>query len=78
MEDRPSRRQTILPWFSIKWKTPPSCHSRARPSTQIFVGVKGASSRKIYLVGNELHDAAKPFEVDPDVNEGTVKAVYNF
>jgi hypothetical protein len=40
--------------------------------------VKGSTSNKIYLVGNELHDAAKPFEADADVKEGTVNAVNNY
>jgi hypothetical protein len=54
------------------------CNSRARAGTQVFLGVKGPTSRKIYLVGNELHDAGKPFAVDANVKEGTVKAVNNF
>jgi hypothetical protein len=54
------------------------CNSRARPGTQVFLQVKGPASRKIYLVGNELHDAAKAFEIDTDVKEGTVDAVNNF
>ena len=54
------------------------CNSRARPGTPVFLGVKGSTSRKIYLVGNELHDAAKLFVVDANVQEGTVKAVNNY
>jgi hypothetical protein len=54
------------------------CNSRARPGTQVFLQVKGPTSKKIYLVGNELHDAAKPFEADADVKDGTVSAVNNF
>jgi len=54
------------------------CNSRARPGTQVFLQVKGPTSNKIHLVGNELHDAAKPFEADADVKEGTVHAVNNY
>ncbi len=53
-------------------------NSRARPGTQVFLGVKGATSRKIYLVGNELHDSAKAFVVDAHVPAGAVKAVNNY
>jgi hypothetical protein len=54
------------------------CNSRARPGTQVFLKVKGPTSEKIYLVGNELHDAAKPFDVAADVKEGTVHAANNY
>jgi hypothetical protein len=54
------------------------CNSRARAGTQVFLGVKGPTSRKIYLVSNELHDAAKPFVVEANVPPGTVKASNNF
>jgi hypothetical protein len=54
------------------------CNSRTRAGTQVFLGVKGATSKKIYLVGNELHEAGKPFTVDAKVKEGTVNAVNNF
>jgi len=52
--------------------------SRTRPGTQVFLRVKGPTSKSIYLVGNELHDAGKPFAVDADVQEGAVKAAGNF
>jgi len=54
------------------------CNSRARPGTQVFLRVKGSQSKGIYLFGNELHDATKPFVADADVKKGTVKAVNNF
>jgi hypothetical protein len=54
------------------------CNSRTRAGTQVFLGVKGTTSKKIYLVGNELHEAGKPFTVDAKVKEGTVNAVNNF
>ena len=52
--------------------------SKAEPGTQVFLEVKGAKSRNIYLVGNELHDAAKAVALGADVKDGTVKAVNNF
>ncbi len=54
------------------------CNSRARPGTQVFLGVKGSTSNGIYLVGNELHNAATPFETGPQVRAGAVKATNNF
>jgi hypothetical protein len=53
-------------------------NSHARAGTQVFVGVKGATSKKIYLVGNELHDVAKPYVTGANVKEGTVQAADNF
>ncbi len=53
-------------------------NSHASPGTQVFLGVKGPASKSIYLVGNELHDAAKPFVVGADVMEDAVKAENNF
>ncbi|MGO8745523.1 MAG: glycoside hydrolase family 28 protein [Thermoguttaceae bacterium] len=52
--------------------------SKAQRGTQVFLGVMGAKSRNIYLVGNELHDAAKAVALGADVKDGTVKAVNNF
>jgi len=54
------------------------CSSRAQPAMKVFLRVKGPSSEKIYLVGNELHDTQTPFVVDAGVKEGTVKAFNNF
>ena len=45
---------------------------------QVLLKVKGANSRGIYLVGNNLHDASTAFQPDTDVKEGTVKAAGNF
>jgi hypothetical protein len=52
--------------------------SRALPGTQVFLNVRGAKSQRIYLVGNELHDAQTAFHLDPDVKAGTVTADHNF
>lgn len=52
-------------------------NSRAVAGTQLFLSVKGASA-KIDLAGNELHNARKPFALDPGVKEGAVKALDNF
>ena len=47
--------------------------SRAQPGTQVFLKVKGPQSRHIYLVDNELHQVRSRYQVDADVEEGTVK-----
>ncbi|MBZ5564733.1 MAG: right-handed parallel beta-helix repeat-containing protein [Acidobacteriia bacterium] len=54
------------------------CNSLARPGTQTFVSVKGAKSRGIYLVGNELHDAGTPYRLEAGANAGSVKLLGNF
>ena len=54
------------------------CNSRARAGTKVFVRVKGATSKGIYLVGNELHDATWAFETDTDLNEDAIKASNNY
>jgi len=54
------------------------CNSKALPGTQTFLGVKGASSQGIYLMGNELRGVKTPYRSDGDVREGAVKAVNNF
>jgi hypothetical protein len=75
----PAKPQTDIPAVVLnKVEDATICNSRARAGTQVFLHVKGPTSKKIYLVGNELHDAAKPFVVDANVKEGTVKAVNNF
>jgi len=49
-----------------------------RPGTKLFLKVRGASSQKIYLVGNDLHDVKTPYQLDSGVKPGTVKALNNF
>jgi hypothetical protein len=49
-----------------------------RPGTQVFLRVQGAKSQKIYLTGNEWHNAKTPYKVDADVRQGAVKAINNF
>jgi len=53
-------------------------NSKARPGTHLFLDVKGAASRGIYLVGNELHAAERPYQTDADVKTGAVSATHNF
>jgi hypothetical protein len=47
--------------------------STALPGTKIFLEVKGARSRNIYLHGNELHGVQTPYEIEKDLSAGTVK-----
>lgn len=54
------------------------CNSRARPGTEIFLRVMGAASSKIYLFGNELHDAPRAFDLTGGAKDGTVIAGNNF
>jgi hypothetical protein len=75
----PAKSQSDIPVVVLnKVEDAAICNSRARAGTQVFLAVKGSTSKSIYLDGNELHDAAKPFVVDADVKEGTVKAANNF
>ncbi len=75
----PAKPQTDIPAVVLdKVEDAVISNSRARPGTQVFLRVKGSASKSVYLVGNELHDATKPFVADADVKEGTVKAVNNF
>jgi hypothetical protein len=75
----PAKPQTKDPAILLdKVEDAAICNSRARAGTQVFLGVKGATTKKIYLVGNELHDAAKTFETDADVKERTVSAINNY
>jgi hypothetical protein len=53
-------------------------NSRARPGTEVFLRVQDAASSKIYLFGNELHDAAKAFDLTGGATDGTVIAGNNF
>ncbi len=49
-----------------------------RPGTQVFLKVKGANSREIYITGSELHGVMTPYQLEPGVKPGAVKAVNNF
>ncbi len=53
-------------------------NSKATAGTQVFLDVKGAKSRGIYFVGNELHGAQTPFKAEPGVKSGAVTASHNF
>ena len=52
--------------------------SRPRPGTGLFLKVKGAKSQRIYLVGNEWHEARTPYKLDTGVRPDAVKAENNF
>jgi hypothetical protein len=52
--------------------------SKAEPGTHLFLEVKGAKSKNIYLVGNELHNAATAVQLGAGIKEGVVKAINNF
>ncbi len=52
--------------------------SKAPQGTRLFLDVRGSTSRGIYLVGNELHDAQNPYHTDADVKEGAVTVAQNF
>jgi polygalacturonase len=52
--------------------------SQAWQGTQVFLGVKGATSGPIYLVGNELHSARKAYRLEPGLKASTVEAINNF
>jgi hypothetical protein len=60
----------------VKDATVRSAH--AIPGTQIFLRVKGATSKEIYLVGNELHQAKVACQLDSGAKEGTVKQVATY
>lgn len=76
---RPAKGGTDTPAVVLdKVQDATICNSRAQAGTQVFLKVKGANSRGIYLVGNNLHDASTAFQPDTDVKEGTVKAAGNF
>ncbi len=53
-------------------------NSQAQPGTTVFLKVTGANSKDIYVVNNELHEAGSPYQLNSDVQEGTVKAANNF
>jgi hypothetical protein len=48
------------------------------PGTQVFVKVKGATSRKIYISGSDLHEAKTPYQLDPEVKPDAVQAGNNY
>jgi hypothetical protein len=52
--------------------------SKATPGTGVFLKVEGNESKGIYLIGNELHDAAQASQAGSEVQEGVVKAEGNF
>ncbi len=52
--------------------------SRAAAGTGAFLKVSGATSRGIYLFGNDLRHAKAPFQVDKNVARGAVTATDNF
>jgi Glycosyl hydrolases family 28 len=53
-------------------------NSKAQPGTQVYLKIQGATSEGIYLVGNELHEARIPWQVESDVKDGTVRVAGNY
>jgi hypothetical protein len=49
-----------------------------RHGTKLLPQVKGANSRRIYLVGNALHDAETPYSMSSALKPATVKVASNF
>ncbi|MGD1104812.1 MAG: glycosyl hydrolase family 28 protein [Terriglobia bacterium] len=75
----PARLQTPIPAVVLdQVDEAVILNSQPRPGTQLFLKVKGAKSRNIYLVGNELHGVKTPYQLDSDVKPGSVKAANNF
>ena len=52
--------------------------STTPPGTKVFLQVKGARSRNIYLHGDELHGVQTPYAVEKDVSAGTVKEIDSY
>ncbi len=48
-------------------------NSTTLPGTKVFLQVKGANSRDIFLHNNELHMAKTPYQTSKEVSPGTVK-----
>ena len=75
----PAKPQTDIPAVVLdKVEDAAISGSKARPGTRVFLKVKGPKSKKIYVVGNELHDVKTAVQLDAEVKEGTVKASNNF
>ena len=75
----PAKPQTDVPAVVLdKVEDATILGSKARPGTRVFLKVKGPKSKQIYVVANELHDAATAVQLDANVKEGTVKAIDNF
>jgi hypothetical protein len=75
----PAKPQTDIPAVVLdQVESATVCNSKARPGSNVYLKVKGAKSRDIYLVGNELHGVRSPYQVEADVKEGAVKASNNF
>ncbi len=52
--------------------------AKATTGTRVFLEVKGANSRGIYFVGNEMHGVQTPFKTAPDVKSDAITASHNF
>lgn len=50
----------------------------APEGTNLFLKVAGANSHDIHLIGNDFHEAKIPYQLDGDVNAGSVTALDNF
>jgi len=75
----PAKPQTDIPAVVLdQVERAAISNSKARPGTNVYLKVKGAKSRDIYLVGNELHGVHSPYQLEAGVKEGTVKATNNY
>jgi hypothetical protein len=75
----PAKPQTGIPAVVLDKVNDATIRNAApRPGTQVFVKVKGAKSRKIYITESALHDVKTPYQLDSGVQPGTVKVTNNF
>jgi hypothetical protein len=51
--------------------------SKAQKGTSVFLEVKGDGSKRIYLLGNDLREAAVEFQLGPGAAAGAVEAAEN-
>jgi len=75
----PAKPQTDIPAVVLdKVSNATVLNAAPGDGTQVFVKVKGATSRRIYITGSALHDVKAPYQLDPDVKPDAVKAVNNY
>jgi hypothetical protein len=78
-EGGPAKPETQIPAVVLD-KVDGAVIRNAAPlaGTEVFVKVKGADSRKIYIIGSDLDGVKTPFELDSGVKADAVKALNNF
>jgi hypothetical protein len=76
---RPAKIQTDTPVIVLSRVSGADVrNSKAQPGTRVYLRVQGATSQGIYLIGNELHEARIPWQVESGVKDGTVKMAGNY